>query len=146
MDFLQVYFKSRYKRVKKTNRENFLLYYTAGPLGALHLPATGGRVTKRILSNLFFMLSSVCPENTGVLLLISSRLADSVIIFTFLVCCVLCTEMWFIYLLSWLSLVIQISFVTLAIGRCFFRSLVNTRHCLLAVCRIYVDKSQSQTL
>lgn len=43
--------------------------------------------------------------------------------------------MWFIYLLSWLSLVLQISFVTLAIGRCCWKTLANTRHCLLAVSR-----------
>ena len=36
-----------------------------------------------------------------------------------------CREMWFIYLLSWLSLVIQISFVTLAIGKCLHECLLN---------------------
>uniref|UniRef100_A0AAR2L6B2 Protein TEX261 n=1 Tax=Pygocentrus nattereri TaxID=42514 RepID=A0AAR2L6B2_PYGNA len=39
--------------------------------------------------------------------------------------------MWFIYVLSWLSLVIQISFVTLAIGELFLGSLSNTESCLL---------------
>lgn len=39
--------------------------------------------------------------------------------------------MWFIYLLSWLSLVIQISFVTLAIGKLPEESLPSPCICLL---------------
>lgn len=39
--------------------------------------------------------------------------------------------MWFIYLLSWLSLVIQISFVTLAIGKPPSESLQTPGICLL---------------
>lgn len=132
--------------MNKANKGNFAFNYTAGPLVAVHPPATGGGVAKRNPWKLFFLLSSVCPEYTGVLLLISSRLAVSIIIFTFLflVCCVVCTEMWFIYLLSWLSLVIQISFVTLAIGRCFFSTLANTRRCLLAASRCCLQDLRGQ--
>lgn len=66
------------KLVNKANRVNFALTHRAGLfLVALHPPATGGRITKRKHSKLFFLFSSVCPENTGVLLLISIRLAVS---------------------------------------------------------------------
>ena len=54
---------------------------------------------------------------TGAPALVSGQLAVFCLIFAFFVCCFICNEMWFIYLLSWLSLVIQISFVTLAIGK-----------------------------
>ena len=40
--------------------------------------------------------------------------------------------MWFIYLLSWLSLVIQISFVTLAIGKFRIFGVVRRLACYLA--------------
>ena len=72
------------------------------------------------------LVSSACTENTGggtltgAPLLVSSQLAVFCY-FHICVCCFLCREMWFIYLLSWLSLVIQISFVTLAIGKCMLR-------------------------
>lgn len=42
--------------------------------------------------------------------------------------------MWFIYLLSWLSLVIQISFVTLAIGKCMLRIPASANVQLLCAC------------
>lgn len=70
----------------------------------------------------YFMFSSACSKTreegtlTGVLVLVSSQVADFGICLIFFFC-VSYAEMWFIYLLSWLSLVIQISFVTLAIGK-----------------------------
>lgn len=97
-----------------------------------------------------FLLSSVCTDNTGggtltgAPALVSSQLAVFLVLFShFFACCFICREMWFIYLLSWLSLVIQISFVTLAIGKCMLR-IPASANALPTICLIMLADQVSR--